>query len=261
MRDFFGSWTEGLSYLITDDLISFYAYITTVLAEIAFLWGFFPEKALPFTILLCISILNIFLCSGLKGMFEGTKLELIIARGYAIIFVILFIIGFFFGWLANIILFAIPLAITFLCTNIRIFQTSIFIGKFNKVIEFFAKIFSSKVVVIIAQLFILFTPFIIFAIGIFLTGLPNWAKFLILMGYALLVPFIPLLEDNLAAENIFELAFQCIWSKEYEEKMKAFRKKVEEDPEQALHDAVENVRKSLEDLEKTIEDVEKQNDK
>ena len=26
-----------------DDLISFYAYITTVLAEIAFLWGFFPE--------------------------------------------------------------------------------------------------------------------------------------------------------------------------------------------------------------------------
>jgi len=261
MRDFWDNWYEGLVYLFTDDLISFYAYITTVLAEIAFLWGFFPEIAIPFTFLLSLSIVNLIVCSGLKGMFEGNKLELIGARSYVIIFGILFIVGFFFNWLANIILFIIPLIVTFLWIQIRVFQCTAFCGKFPKVIMFFAKIFRNKIFWLISLIFVIGAPFALLVAGICLTGLPGWIKMLMVAIYAIFIPFIPYAEDNLGASNVFEIAYDITWSKEYEEEMKKFYKKMEEDPEGTTQEVLNEVIRVKEETEKILEQAEMQNKK
>ena len=95
MRDFFRSWICGVSYLFTDDLISFYAFFATILAEVAFLWAKGFENALAFSVLLILCIINVIICSYYKGEYEGSKLERIVARIYVIIFAILFLIGVF----------------------------------------------------------------------------------------------------------------------------------------------------------------------
>jgi len=261
MSDFFDSWFEGLIYLFTDDLISFYAYITTVLAEIAFLWGFFPDIAIPFTVLLGVSIVNIIVCSWLKGMFEGIKLEVIISRAYVIIFGILFIVGFIFNWLANIILFAIPLLVTFLWIHMRTFQCTVFGGKFPKIVLFISRLFQNKVFWVISQIFVIGVPFAALVTGICLTGLPGWVKMLMVVIYAFCIPLIAYIEDDCAAENVFEIAYDHTWSEEYEQYMKKLDKKMQEDPEGAMQEVVSELVKMKEDVEKIIEQAEKENKK
>lgn len=218
MKDLLSKWLFWWEYLLKDDVISFYAYITTALAEIAFLWGFFPEIAVPFTILLSLSIVNIIMCSYLEGVFEGIKLEVIISRVYVAIFGILFIIGFFFDWLANIILFAIPLIISFLWVLMREFQAyGVFYEKTPTLKLFIKNFFKTKVFWIITEIFVVGVPFGLLSAGIFFAGLPIWIKILVPVIYAICIPIIPYIEDAFATKSVFGLAYDHTWSKEYEE--------------------------------------------
>ena len=143
MKSLVECWLTGIEYLITDDLISFYAFFTTILAEIAFIWASAFENAFAFSVILMLCILNVIVCSFYKGEYEGCKQERLVARIYVIIFAIMFLIGLFIKPLVAIILFAIPIAVTALWVGIRSFQDSVFCGKFPKIVLLISKIFQN----------------------------------------------------------------------------------------------------------------------
>lgn len=211
MRNFFDNWLRGVSYLITDDLISYYTYFTMVLAEVAYLWGSFPKLALPFTCILIASILNIVVSSLFKGRYEGTKREVICARAYVITFISLFIIGLFFNPLASVILFATPIITTALWIMIRNFQDSVYFGPIPKIIKFIGKLFRNPIIWIFSQIIVIALPFGLFAAGIFITSMADWLKTLILVAYLIIAPFIAVFKDYFATCNIFELAYDVNW--------------------------------------------------
>lgn len=200
--------------LLAEENVSFYLYFTVALAEIAFLWGFFTSIAIPFTVLLGLSILNIIFCGLGKGCREGEKEELIFARAYTVIFALIIIVGFFFNWLANIILFGSALLITFLGIITRQFQAYGNLGydcikkwkKFFKVLN--------KLVLIVSQIILLVGPFVLFVVAVSLTNLPIWLKIVCPIVYAVLIPFIANFEDEFPTCNIFELAYDVTWDEE-----------------------------------------------
>ena len=53
MKKLIENWNNGLHYLITDDLISFYTFFTIILAECSYLLSFHEfADAIPITIIL-----------------------------------------------------------------------------------------------------------------------------------------------------------------------------------------------------------------
>lgn len=225
MKDLFDSWCRGWNFLINDELISWYAYFTIVLAEIAFLWGFLPDIAMPFTILLGASILNIIVLGFLKGAREGAKEEIVFAILYAVFFVIIFIIGLFFNWIADIILFAIALIFTAMWINIRDFFAEIGYRLSKK--KFFKKV-NRKMVMVIVEIFVIGLPLALFVCFTALSPLPIWIKIVLPLVYTLLIPVIVYMEDGFAACNIFELAYDITWSKEMDEWCKKIEEKEKE---------------------------------
>ena len=199
-----GTWLDGFSVLVDDDLISFYTYFTMVFAEIAFLWSFFPDIALPFTILLLLSCINIVVTSYLKSSYESTEKDVPITLGYRISFVVLCGIGCFFNWFASIVLFAIPLIITGLWIVIRNFQDTVF--GHGVLITAISKMFQNKVFWVISQIVVVGLPISLLAAGICTTALPVWAKVILIIVYAAITPFIALLEDEMMGGDVFELA-------------------------------------------------------
>lgn len=200
------TWLDGFSVLVDDDLISFYTYFTMVLAEIAFLWSFFPDIALPFTILLLLSCINIVVTSYLKSSFASTKKDVAIVLEYRLSFVVLCGIGCFFNWFASIVLFAIPLIITGFWIVIRNFQDTIFCYDTGKLITAISKMFQNKVFWVISQIVVVGLPISLLAVSICTTSLPVWAKIILIVVYAAIAPFIALLEDEMMGGDVFELA-------------------------------------------------------
>ena len=201
-----GTWLDGFSVLVDDDLISFYTYFTMVFAEIAFLWSFFPNIALPFTILLILSCIGILVTSYLKSSYESTEKDVPITLGYRIPFVILCGIGCFFNWFASIVLFSIPLLITGIWIVIRNFQDTIFCYDTGKLITAISKMFQNKVFWVISQIVVVGLPISLLAVGICTTSLPVWAKVILIVVYAAIAPFIALLEHDMMGGDVFELA-------------------------------------------------------
>lgn len=220
MKGLFDSWRGGWELLIDDELISWYSYFSIVLAEIAFLWGFLPDIAMPFTILLGASILNVIIMGFLKGAREGAKEEVVFTILYAIFFASIFIIGLFFNWIADIVLFAIALIFTAIWINIRDFFATI-AYRFSKK-KIFKKV-NRKIARIIAEIFVIGLPLVLFVCFVALSPLPVLVKIILPLIYTLLIPVIVYMEDGFAACNIFELAYEITWSKEMEEWNKKIR--------------------------------------
>jgi len=247
------NWLAGCNILFYDDCITFYVYFSALLAEIACLWVFFPEIALPFTCLNALCILNVLVCSYGKGFCEGYKPELIFARAYLITFAAIFIIGFFFSWKANLILFLVPFVAIGVFSVIRTFTNTVFIGKWPKKIVILQKIFKNKVICGLGMFAGVYTPFWVFSWFLFQTSLPNVLKLLISVVYGLLIPMICYIEDDFSALTIFEIGFDITWSEEYEQKQKEFEERYNENPEELKEEVIRQAEAMMEGLKNAIE--------
>lgn len=222
MKKIFESWLGvTFNYLISDDLISFYAFFTTIFAECAYLWAFQPKQiACVFTVLLLLNIVNVLVFAGLKGWYEGCKQEVAVARWYVVCFVIIFIIGCFINFWLNLILVAIAFCVTFLWINIRGYQDTCYVG-FDGIVGALGNLFNNKVFWTISQIIVLGAPYVVFTWMLALIpGFPIFLKVIIPILYFIFAPFIALIEDEMVAQNIFEIAYD-IW---YDEKNENIRK-------------------------------------
>lgn len=270
LSGFWDDWFEGLTYTITDDLISFYTYFTLVFAEIAYLWAFIPGIALPFTGLFILCILTIIICSYIKSEVEGGRPELFVSRIYTFLFLVFFVVGMFIDWKANLILFLLPLGITYLFTKIRMLQqTLVFVADINKLVVKVAmsllRFFNKRTVWYISQVVILGVPMVLFIWALWQTGLTESAKLFVSIGYVFLSPLLAFMEDSLAAQNIFELGYEIVWSKEYEQEMKKLIEKHGNDPEKIKDEIVAGVMKQVVEMtkksKKMVDDIAKEAEK
>jgi len=212
MKRFFENWKEiAVDYLIADDLISFYTFFTVIFASCAYLWAFQPSSvAIGLTIVLLAYIVNVIVFAWLKGWYEGNREEPIIARLYVANFLIIFLIGCFINFWLNLILTLIAFCVTLLWINIRTFQDTQFMG-YSGIVGAIGKLFNNGLFWVISQIIVLGLPFAIFTWMLALIpGLSLWIKFVIPIIYLLIAPFIALLEDEMVAQNIFEIAYE-IW--------------------------------------------------
>lgn len=251
---------NGLNILFYDDCITFYAYFSIILAEIACLWTFFSSIALPFTCTLSLCILNVLVCSYFKGYYEGVKKEVIFAKVYLVAFVALFVIGLFFNWLANIILFIVPLVAVGIFAIIRTFANTWFVGKHSEVIMFVQKVFRNKVVSVIALCFVVGIPYFVFLYFLWQTKLIAEIKIAISLVYAFLIPLICYIEDDFSALTIFELPFDITWDEEYEREMEEFEKEYAENPEKVKEEMLKEIGIISGTFEKMLQDTDDEND-
>lgn len=232
MKKLIENWNNGLHYLITDDLISFYTFFTIILAECSYLLSFHEfADAIPITIILLGYMLNVIVFARLKGNAEGTKLELVFSILYVTVFVTLFVIGCFFNLAISITTTAILFGVTALWIVIRNNQDTFYYlpDGLPKITYLINNLFGNKIFWILSQIVIIGGPFIVFVI--FCTKipfLPIVLKVIIPLLYLSLSPLIANYEDDSAALNVFELAYDITWSKEYEDYCKRIEK-VKED--------------------------------
>ena len=242
IKSFFEDWISGVNGIVEGELITFYAYFSVVIAEIIFLWMGFQDIALPFTILGILSMLNVLICANLKGNYECTKREWIVARVYASVFLGIFLVGFFFNWIANLVLFSVPFVLTGILVFLNEYTSTIFIGKQSEIEEKIYNFFENPVVSIIVGILVVVLPFFVFALSIMNTHLTIALKVAIIIGYGFIIPVFAYLEDELAACNIFEIATWVTWSEEYERAEKELEKKLVEDPEAFREDVLATVK-------------------
>lgn len=206
-------WRTGLDWLITDYCISFFTYFTIIFAECAYVWSYYStEVAIPFTVILLAYVLNVIVFGWLKGIWEGTRKELIFSILYVIMFIGLCIIGCIFNTLLCLALTIIPLIITYICIQLRDFQAT------NGFLRLTNKTFIKGFLYIVSQVIIIGCPYAIFVI--FLVTIPTFPillKVLIPVLYFIGIPFISLLEDEGASCNIFQIAYDITWDKDFEE--------------------------------------------
>lgn len=232
MKKLIENWNNGLNYLITDDLISFYTFFTIILAECSYLLSFHEfADAIPITIILLGYMLNVIVFARLKGNAEGTKLELVFSILYVTVFVTLFVIGCFFNLAISIITTAILFGVTALWIVIRNNQDTFYYlpDGLPKITYLINNLFGNKIFWILSQIVIIGGPFIVFVI--FCTKipfLPIVLKVIIPLLYLSLSPLIANYEDDSAALNVFELAYDITWSKEYEDYCKRIEKMKED---------------------------------
>ena len=258
--DLYDYWFDGIEYLFTENVISFYTFIYTVFAEIAFLWAFGFKTALPFTIILIAAVLNIVVSAFLKMAVECTKPELYVARAYAIAFVVIFVIGLFVNVLTNIVLFAIPLVITWLFVQMREFQITSYLGKFPKIIMIISKIFHNKVFWVTSQIVVVVLPVGLLISFLCLTSLPIVLKIIVSILSVLLIPLLVSYEDATASQTIFEMAYDVTWSEEYEKFSKQIDEKMKIDIEGTTKELVERLEKIEEEYEKLLQKAKEDNE-
>ena len=213
MRDLHENYISGLFYLLHDDLISFFAYFTTIFIEIAYIWASGVEKALAFTVLLLACIVNVVVASAWKGDVEGCyKKERVQSRAYVTVFLALFLIGCCIDFVTTILLMGIPFAVTCIWIHLREAQNTIPLGfpEDSSTMKIF-RLFQNKFIYILSYVIVLILPIALLAIFIAQTNLPLPLKVLLPIAYALISPLIAYMEDELAAYNVFELAEVQAW--------------------------------------------------
>lgn len=240
---------SGIAYMIGDDLISFYAFFTTLLAECAYLWAFHSSSiAIPFTIILIGYIVNVIVMGWLKGMWEGERKEVVFSVLYVLIAVGLFAVGCVVDVKMNICLTLIALAVAGLSIAIREEQDTIWIGmgytKLHKIGYFINSLFRNKVFWLISQIIVIGAPYVTFVVFFaMIPAVPIALKIIVPIVYFILMPFIAYIEDEIGANNIFQIAFDITWDKEMEDWRKTLNKKViEADAEDVI---VENAEENI----------------
>ena len=193
------AWMNGVSYMITDKLISFYVFFTIILAEMAYVWTFKTEVAMPLTVILLGYMLNVIVLAWLKGKWEGYKEEVLLTALYVFMFIILFTIGCSIDKKTNTIMTVILLSITAAWIEIKEIQSS-----YNEI-------------KIVSQFLIIGAPFVAFLVCLAMVPIPIMAKIIISLVYFTCIPLIENYEEETATSNIFQLAYDVTWNKEIEE--------------------------------------------
>ena len=209
MSDLFDDWYNSVELILGDDLISYYAFFTTILAEISYLWVYMQEIAKPFTFILLGFIANVLVIAFVRGYLIRKRKEAIITSiVYVLIYIGLFIGGAYYaGMKISVILTAIPFVVAFLWINIREYQNTTFGSGFPKIVYVLSNIFGQGLSGWLSQIIVLCGPIMTFtAFFAMIPTIPFAFKIIIPIIYFLVSPFIALLEDNWATENIFELA-------------------------------------------------------
>lgn len=219
MKNLISSWLGGFGYLLDDELISFYTFFTVAFAECAALWAFCSTSiAIPFTVILIAYILNILIFSYLKGNYLGCKKEVIISILYVVVTIALFITGFFFDWKINLICTAILFGVTALWIVIKLHQCTIYVNARSTIVMIINRLFQNKIFWVFSQIIVIGAPFAAFTTFFaMIPAIPLALKIIVPIVYFILMPFIAVLEDETAACNVFEIAYDIMWSKEFEE--------------------------------------------
>ena len=195
MKKIYETWRQGLEYLFTDDLNSYYTFFTTCLIECALFWVF-AEKAiaLPFTVILIGCILNVLICAALKGAFE----RLWVSTLYIGVFIILAILGCFINPIISILSILIPFIITAISLVLQEWLWSFDLE-------------SSLEGSLVLTAFYL-APYLVFVLFMIqISELPVIYKIILPILYGVVFPYISIYEDNAATNNIFELAYENDW--------------------------------------------------
>ena len=143
-------------------------------------------------------------------MWETTITQKIFSVIYIFIFIGLLVTGCFFNIVVSILTFIIPIAISALWIRLRFFQNTEFAYQPAKFTEFISKLFNNKVFYVFSQIVVVGGPIILLTTFIaFIPMLPIAFKIIIPIIYYLIIPLIVALEDETAACNIFELAYDA----------------------------------------------------
>lgn len=206
----FEKWFDGASYLMSDDLISYHSFFTTIFAEIAFLWAFGIEGAATYTWLLAGAIVNVLIIAALKGSIICNRDvgSVILSAIYVAVFMGLIICACIMDVLIGILLFAIPLVWTGFTVWIRGYQNSVFAGGFPKWVYKVANFIHQPAVMITSQMLVLLAPVIALAWFGACTEMALWLKVLMPILAAMLGPVWAYIEDSWATQSIFELAYE-----------------------------------------------------
>ena len=199
MKRIFTTYKYGIGYLLSDELVSFYAFFTMIFAGCSWLFANCNlSDALMLVVIMLGYVANTMLLSWFKGNTEGTRQEVACSICYTVIFVGLFIVGCIINVKIHIIMMAIILAVTAICIWIREYALPI-----------------------LFQSIALCAPIVIFIICFTqIDGIPLFLKIMLPIVYAFCTPFIAYYEDCAAAQNIFELAYDNTWSPEFDERMR-----------------------------------------
>ena len=214
MKDLFESWMDGVGILIEDDLISYYTFFTVILAEISYFLAFQPlSEAIPLAIIFFGYMLNVIVCSIVKGNFEGTKIEKICSIVYVLIFVVLFVIGCIINWKMTLVCTIILFAITALWIAIRDHQDSVYayqgITTKDRIALAINSLFRNKIFWVVSQIIVIGAPFIAFIVMFAnISFVPIALKIIIPALYLVIAPYIAYFEDASACCTIFELAYE-----------------------------------------------------
>ncbi|MBR3888801.1 MAG: hypothetical protein IKJ32_06845 [Clostridia bacterium] len=203
-------WFDGASYLVSDDLISYHSFFTTIFAELAFIWAFGIEGAMTYTWLLVGALANVLIIAALKGSIICNRDvgSIILSAIYVAIFMGLIICACIMDVLTGILLFAIPFAWTGFTVWIRGFQDSVFAMGFAKWVYKVANFIHKPVVMLISQFVVLLAPVIALAWFGACTDMALWLKILLPILAAMLGPVWAYIEDSWATQSIFELAYE-----------------------------------------------------
>lgn len=212
----FESWFEGLAYLLSDNLVSYYSFFTAIFAEIAFLWGFGVEGAMLYTILLVACIVNVLFVAFLKGSWfcETKERQQILSGLYCAIYLMLFITGCLNSIKLTFVLSVIPVAWTGFSIWIRGYQNSVCGPGFSKrehVMYVISEIIHIPIVLFLSELLVLVTPIGVMSYFIAQLDLALAWKIVLPILAVILAPLWAYVEDSWATQNIFELAYEVDW--------------------------------------------------
>ena len=209
MKKILNKWNFGSFCLIQDDHISYYTFFTIILAECSYLWVFHkPEIAIPLTLIMLGYIANVIVTAWIKGIVEGSVFDTIMSAFYVFVFLFLLVLSFKYNIALSIIFNVILFAGTAIAKLIRGFQDSVHLTD-NKFILFIDKLFANKTFWLISQIILIGIPFVTFTLlFVQITYIPVILKIIVPFLYALILPFIAALEDDLCARDIFELIYE-----------------------------------------------------
>lgn len=231
MKRLIDTWMIGVEGLIQGVSVSFYTFFTIVFAEIIYSWFFLREKALLLTFVLIGYLLAICAFGYFKKIWTGTRKELILARLFLVMVAIVFAAGCFVDWLINIIFFVIPVGVAAVMVLIRDLQTMRFVASENKMVRFLCYVFDSSLIWLVAEVFVMAVPIACLWYVLSLIGLDSSVIVFIMAAYACIIPLIAWLEEEFVSDNIFELAYDVLWTEEFEKEISELERLLNSQPE------------------------------
>ena len=211
------AWLYGVRLLVEHNCNSFYVFFTCILTEIVYIHSRFPEKEKYKLMQLLIGyIVVVLICSWLKGLFEGTRRELLVSKLYVSFLFFIFIVGLIVNKDAMFNFTIIPIIVTLVYVimgkledyyDLMTFCESPYDG------DYYRGVFNTIIVIILYLI----------PLGSFIYSIICDLKIkvvptiIIIIGYSFLVPLISFYEDFISENNVFEIAYNIYYDGDEED--------------------------------------------